>query len=93
MLVFMVMVSMSARAQSGWRQDRAHVRHTSDGGATWQLLPTGQETFFASVAFRDSLTGLVVSQSTASHTDWSISRTTNGGRDWTQIATPGIGRK
>jgi photosystem II stability/assembly factor-like uncharacterized protein len=70
-------------ANEGWACGRnGTIIHTSDGGNSWELQNSGQDTTLFDVSFAGPLLGLIAGNS-------KILRTTDGGQHWEDCA-PGI---
>lgn len=54
---------------------------TSNGGLSWEILPSGSTSYLMSVFFTNTNTGIAVGR------EGTILRTTNGGASWNAVAS------
>ena len=68
----------------GWAAGtRGIIRHTSDGGQTWQEQDSGTTSYLSQIHFQDRQRGWVFSDSTRT-----LLRTIDGGRIWETLVSP-----
>ncbi|RJO65927.1 MAG: hypothetical protein C4523_14665 [Myxococcales bacterium] len=59
--------------------DKGTILHTTDGGATWQALVSGEHLTYSTIQFTSSQIGYL---GASDETNGFLMKTTNGGKDW-----------